>query len=763
MSKNLFAEKESGVRFSFWLEGDEQADYQIAAFKVEEKLFSLTKIEVLVKISSSLLGSAERLGKQAGLRIAASGLNAITEFSGIVTEAAEFFENGEVISRFVLLPALALLAQQKRVRIFQDVTVPDIVETLLCEHGIADALWQLEGNFAARGFCMQYEESDLAFVNRILAEENIFYYFVHEDKGRQRLVLCNALRRLLECPNGGRLRHDGSFARAAAGLGGGAEIYCHALRRNFSSAYAERQTGGAALSGLAYLPLPLCGHKLALQSPLDSSLNAPWYLTSVRHEGIAGGSGLSSGDLAEYFTGGLAAAGSAYAESALAGGAFGAASPLPQQSRAAGAARQADALADTSPYGVPHHGGVAGAAHNVISMQNLGHGAGRERRAGGVSSRPSVYACAFTAVDGASPYQPPLSARPLPAGPLAAQLIRTDKTMGRYELALQTESGGRADNARFWVQADTALGQAVAAFADKAGAVPAAPLLLEFLAGNPDRPVISSGFAPAAANAGALAGGDGRGNAAVWPVLSGAAAAGLGQIKAQAGFDDAAFDGRAKQALNAAPWGEEKRQKNGLSAGSSYAAGSYPYMPHYAAQILPRFDAAQTAAGQNFIHLASGAYNAASSGGRGQSGAVIPLAQMQADLKNSAAANAQRPDYAALSGRQFAAGSRFLEVEEHQRQDIHGIYELNCDEKFLCRTKALHINAGDRLVLRGPGGRIIIDKYSMTLEAPIIRLKGRLAAEEDVFDRQEGVKAAIRDELPLVADCSGKTSDDGLN
>ncbi|HCI1910939.1 TPA: type VI secretion system tip protein VgrG, partial [Pseudomonas aeruginosa] len=72
-------------------------------------------------------------------------------------------------------------AQRNNQRIFQHLTVPQIVALILEEHGIlADAYrFQLGTRYPEREYCVQYDESDLHFVQRLCAEEGIHFHFRH--------------------------------------------------------------------------------------------------------------------------------------------------------------------------------------------------------------------------------------------------------------------------------------------------------------------------------------------------------------------------------------------------------------------------------------------------------------------------------------------------------------------------------------------------------------------------------------------------------
>ncbi|MDP3814825.1 type VI secretion system tip protein TssI/VgrG [Pseudomonas sp.] len=96
-------------------------------------------------------------------------------------------ESGKRLTRYhlSLRPQLAYLAHRSNQRIFQQLTVAQIIGQVLEEHGIqANAYqFQLGSVYPAREYCVQYDESDLHFVQRLCEEEGIHYHFQHSDQG----------------------------------------------------------------------------------------------------------------------------------------------------------------------------------------------------------------------------------------------------------------------------------------------------------------------------------------------------------------------------------------------------------------------------------------------------------------------------------------------------------------------------------------------------------------------------------------------------
>lgn len=74
-------------------------------------------------------------------------------------------------------PSLWRTTLRRNARIFQLENVESIITTLLKENGIRDVAFGLHHPHPPREFCVQYQESDFDFIQRLTAEEGIFYYF----------------------------------------------------------------------------------------------------------------------------------------------------------------------------------------------------------------------------------------------------------------------------------------------------------------------------------------------------------------------------------------------------------------------------------------------------------------------------------------------------------------------------------------------------------------------------------------------------------
>jgi len=117
--------------------------------------------------------------------VVADAQSRIRYFDGIV-DRADFvhFTGQRFIFRLRLRPALAALAHREDSRIFQEKSVIQVVQSIFTDAGFADKVnWQITKEYPPQEFIVQYRETMLNFVSRLLEEHGIFYYFAHSTEG----------------------------------------------------------------------------------------------------------------------------------------------------------------------------------------------------------------------------------------------------------------------------------------------------------------------------------------------------------------------------------------------------------------------------------------------------------------------------------------------------------------------------------------------------------------------------------------------------
>jgi type VI secretion system secreted protein VgrG len=90
-----------------------------------------------------------------------------------------------------VVPWFWFLSTTTNCRIFQQMSVPDIVKKIFGDRSMSDYKISVSGAYSPREYCVQYRESDMDFVSRLLEEEGIFYYFEHAE-GKHTMVIADS-------------------------------------------------------------------------------------------------------------------------------------------------------------------------------------------------------------------------------------------------------------------------------------------------------------------------------------------------------------------------------------------------------------------------------------------------------------------------------------------------------------------------------------------------------------------------------------------
>ncbi|WP_434602279.1 type VI secretion system tip protein VgrG [Pseudomonas sp. Z4-7] len=113
-------------------------------------------------------------------------------FHGIVARFSQNIDQGQFASyQATLRPWLWLLTRTSDCRIFQNLTVPQIIKQVFRDLGFSDFEDALSRPYREWEYCVQYRETSFDFVSRLMEQEGIYYFFRHEQ-GRHVLVLADA-------------------------------------------------------------------------------------------------------------------------------------------------------------------------------------------------------------------------------------------------------------------------------------------------------------------------------------------------------------------------------------------------------------------------------------------------------------------------------------------------------------------------------------------------------------------------------------------
>jgi len=148
-----------------------------------EGLGQLFEFTVTMRSTDHDLQIADVLGKPLTVTLTTDEDGGRRHLNGMVTRFRSLgVQGGNQTYEAVVQPALWLLSRASNCRIFQDMSVPDIVTAVCGAYGGAVTLSRssLAGEYPPLPYCVQYRETDLAFVQRLLEGVGIYFYFTHE-------------------------------------------------------------------------------------------------------------------------------------------------------------------------------------------------------------------------------------------------------------------------------------------------------------------------------------------------------------------------------------------------------------------------------------------------------------------------------------------------------------------------------------------------------------------------------------------------------
>ncbi|HEY3899541.1 MAG TPA: type VI secretion system tip protein TssI/VgrG [Chthoniobacter sp.] len=109
-------------------------------------------------------------------------------YNGIVSRFTQMgMESRFEAYRMEVVPKLWVLSRTYQSRIFQKMNVPDILKKVF--QGL-DAEWLLTNTYEPRDYCVQYRETDLNFVSRLMEQEGMHYFFKFSD-GQHNMVIAD--------------------------------------------------------------------------------------------------------------------------------------------------------------------------------------------------------------------------------------------------------------------------------------------------------------------------------------------------------------------------------------------------------------------------------------------------------------------------------------------------------------------------------------------------------------------------------------------
>ncbi|HFO4497475.1 TPA: type VI secretion system Vgr family protein [Escherichia coli] len=182
----------NGLRFTLEIDGQEPDTFAVVNFRLIQNQSYPFVMSVDVA-SDSFMQTAEMLLEKKATLTIWQGAVAQRYVTGVVAGFGMQENNGwQMRYHLRIEPPLWRCGLRQNFRIFQQQDIRTISATLLNENGVTEWTPLFYEDHPAREFCVQYGESDLAFLARLWAEEGIFFFErFAADSPEQKLTLCD--------------------------------------------------------------------------------------------------------------------------------------------------------------------------------------------------------------------------------------------------------------------------------------------------------------------------------------------------------------------------------------------------------------------------------------------------------------------------------------------------------------------------------------------------------------------------------------------
>ena len=184
------AECYSELRYLLTVDGGPSTDSSsnptlVKEFEITEGLSQLFDLSVVVEQEGGDVRIDRMMRKEATFTLVGGG-GAERHFHGIVVAAEELEEVADRVPyRLRIAPRMWVMKHTRGSRVFQDMTVVDVIESVLSDYGIHGAgrlkVLPDSNDYPKLDYCVQYEESAYDFVCRLMEETGIFFWFEHES------------------------------------------------------------------------------------------------------------------------------------------------------------------------------------------------------------------------------------------------------------------------------------------------------------------------------------------------------------------------------------------------------------------------------------------------------------------------------------------------------------------------------------------------------------------------------------------------------
>jgi type VI secretion system secreted protein VgrG len=163
--------------------------FQVVDFVGSDAISQLFQFDVNLVSQDSEIDFSEVINKPATLTLMRD--DEPVRIHGLIADIEQGGRTADWVAyRVSLVPRVWLLSLNYQSRVFQNMTVEEIVTKVLKDAGFStdDYRFALSETYPAREYCVQYRETDLNFIRRLLEFEGIYFFFEHDEE-REAMII----------------------------------------------------------------------------------------------------------------------------------------------------------------------------------------------------------------------------------------------------------------------------------------------------------------------------------------------------------------------------------------------------------------------------------------------------------------------------------------------------------------------------------------------------------------------------------------------
>lgn len=177
----------------------------------DESVSGLYRYELDLMSDNHDIKQQDLVGKAVTVTINREGEEQQRYVHGYVVQLGMLDVNAEGMRNYraIVMPGLWFTQLGSQNRVFHSKNAKQILEEVLGEYSkVVKLSLKLTATYKTREYCVQFEETDFAFVSRLMAEEGMAYYFVHGD-GKSELVITDDAQGFFDCAKDA-IEYDGA-------------------------------------------------------------------------------------------------------------------------------------------------------------------------------------------------------------------------------------------------------------------------------------------------------------------------------------------------------------------------------------------------------------------------------------------------------------------------------------------------------------------------------------------------------------------------